>query len=88
MFIASHLLITRAPAERNVLWCCSLYIPLLTERDNSVGEGYKHRAPPEQGPERLCLKVGISLRSAEGAKYSSQGQALSMSEARRPWINR
>ena len=24
-------------------------IPLLTERDNSVGDGYKHRAPPEQG---------------------------------------
>jgi len=25
------------------------YIRLLTERDNSVGEGYTHRAPPEQG---------------------------------------
>jgi len=34
-----------------VLWCYSLYIPLLTERDNSVGEGYKHVAPPEQGPD-------------------------------------
>ena len=22
------------------------------ERDNSVGEGYKHRAPPEQGPKQ------------------------------------
>jgi len=30
----------------------SHYIPLLMERDNSVGEGYKHRAPPEQGPEQ------------------------------------
>ena len=30
----------------------SLYIPLLTERDNSAGQGYKHPAPPEQGPEQ------------------------------------
>jgi len=35
------------------------YIPLLTERDNSVDEGYKHRAPPEQGPSFLRLFVAM-----------------------------
>jgi hypothetical protein len=34
--------------ERNVN-AGSLYIPLQTERDNSMGRGYKHLAPPEQG---------------------------------------
>jgi len=39
------------------------YIPLLTERDHSVGEGYKHRAPPEQEPEQQKQENIVLLRS-------------------------
>ena len=41
MFIASH----------------PLNNPRALQRDNSVGQSYKHRAPPEQGPEQQ--KAGL-----------------------------
>ena len=49
MFIAS---LSNNPALQRSAMCFrwSLYVPLLTERNNLVGQGYKHFAPPEQGP--------------------------------------
>jgi hypothetical protein len=34
------------------------------------------------------LKVRSSMRSAEGARYESQGASAEQSEARRPWSNK
>ena len=43
-------------------------------------------------PQALCFralpqKSEISLRSANGAEYDSQGQGAEQSEARRPWVH-
>ena len=63
MFIASISLNNlRAPAGAQCALVCSLYIPLRTERDNSVGEGYKHRAPPEQGLKQQKTELFVQSR--------------------------
>src|SRR5829696_4744731 len=49
MFIASHVELNPALQRSAMCFACSLYIPLLTERNHAAGQGYKHLAPPEQG---------------------------------------
>ena len=47
-----------------------MYIPLLTERDISIGQGYKHLAPPEQG---TSIKQCIYRRLNPQTKPASGG---------------
>jgi hypothetical protein len=47
MFIALYFY---GPRSSGSAMCLVSYIPLLTERDNSVPKGYRHLAPMEQEP--------------------------------------
>ena len=56
-------------------FACSLYMPLLTERDNSVDQGYKHLAPPEQGTS-ANKETGLFGQSRFEANQAVKNNAL------------
>ena len=47
-----------------MFFCMFTFMPLLTERDNLVDQGYKHLAPPEQ--ETLNKKTGLCSKPVSG----------------------